>query len=292
MELRQIGTFINAAQYESFTKSSEALGYTQSAVTIQIKLLEEELETKLFDRMGKKCKLTPKGREFLNYAYEIMNAANNAKLSMKTGDEPDGELTVGTLDSICYAKLPAVIHYFRQHHPKVNLHIITGSPPDLIDMMEHNKVDLIYILDEPLYNNNWHKAMEIPEPIVFVASPGLELGTGGALRFDDLMEQPFFLTEKGANYHLILDKYLAARGRSIVPCFENSNPDFILKMLKENDGVSFLPYFCVENDIEEKALKLLNVTDIKSFMYRQIFYHKNKWKTREMEEFIRLEAKK
>ena len=52
MELRQINTFIHAAQYQSFTKAALALGYTQSAVTVQIRLLEEELETKLFDRIG------------------------------------------------------------------------------------------------------------------------------------------------------------------------------------------------------------------------------------------------
>ncbi|MBS6646974.1 MAG: LysR family transcriptional regulator, partial [Clostridiaceae bacterium] len=57
METRQLYTFIKVAQLQSFSKAAEALGYSQSAVTVQIKLLENELETRLFDRVGKKITL-------------------------------------------------------------------------------------------------------------------------------------------------------------------------------------------------------------------------------------------
>ena len=65
MEIRQLQTFVQAAQLESFSKTAEMLGYSQSAVTVQIRLLENELETKLFDRMGKKISLTPSGDSIL-----------------------------------------------------------------------------------------------------------------------------------------------------------------------------------------------------------------------------------
>ena len=61
MEIRQIQTFVQAARLGSFSKAAEMLGYSQSAVTVQIRLLETELDTKLFDRMGKKISLTPQG---------------------------------------------------------------------------------------------------------------------------------------------------------------------------------------------------------------------------------------
>ncbi|MGN0483676.1 MAG: LysR family transcriptional regulator, partial [Lachnospiraceae bacterium] len=59
-------------------------------------------------------------------------------------------------------------------------------------------------------------------------------------------------------------------------------------MLLENQGVSFLPYFAVQENVENGKLSVLDVADIHVCMYQQIFYHKNKWKTKEMEEFIRL----
>ena len=68
MELRQLSTLIRAAQLQSFSKAAESLGYSQSAVTVQIRLLEEELGTRLFDRIGRKVTLTPQGSRFLTSA--------------------------------------------------------------------------------------------------------------------------------------------------------------------------------------------------------------------------------
>ena len=288
MELRQINTFIHAAQYQSFTKAALALGYTQSAVTVQIRLLEEELETKLFDRIGKQIRLTEKGEEFLGYAYEVLNLANHAKLAMKEEEELTGSLHIGALDSICFSKLPPIIQFFRQLHPRVHITVSAGSLPELSRMMEHSEVDLIYVIDEPLYNSSWYKAMEIPEPIVFVASPDIDFGPRGSISLEELIKKPFFLTEKGANYRMILDKYLAAKNLAVTPAFETRSPALILKVLRENTGVAFLPYFCIENDLEERRLKVIHVTDIKSFLYLQVFCHKMKRRTREMEAFIRL----
>ena len=73
MEIRQLITFISAAQMGSFSRAAEELGYTQSAVTIQIKNLEDELGAKLFDRMGKQVTLTARGQQFLKRANNIVN---------------------------------------------------------------------------------------------------------------------------------------------------------------------------------------------------------------------------
>ena len=70
MEFRQLNTFIQVAKFQSFSKAAEHLGYSQSAVTVQIRMLEKELNTRLFDRMGKKILLTSQGQEFL---VEIFN---------------------------------------------------------------------------------------------------------------------------------------------------------------------------------------------------------------------------
>ena len=63
MEFRQLNTFIQVAKFQSFSKAAEHLGYSQSAVTVQIRMLEKELNTRLFDRMGKKILLTSQGQE-------------------------------------------------------------------------------------------------------------------------------------------------------------------------------------------------------------------------------------
>ena len=72
MEFRQLNTFIQVAKFQSFSKAAEHLGYSQSAVTVQIRMLEKELNTRLFDRMGKKILLTSQGQEFLECANTIL----------------------------------------------------------------------------------------------------------------------------------------------------------------------------------------------------------------------------
>ena len=82
MELRQFQTFVQAAQLQSFSRAAQQLGYSQSAVTVQIRLLEKELGTRLFDRMGKQVILTAQGRKFLEHANRVLYEVSRTRLSM------------------------------------------------------------------------------------------------------------------------------------------------------------------------------------------------------------------
>ncbi len=288
MEFRQLQTFVTITHAESFSRAAELLGYSQSAVTVQIRLLEEELQVRLFDRMGKKTVLTAQGRQLLEYANRIIQEVNQAKSAIVQDTELSEPLHVGTLESLCFSKLPQLLGYFRSNYPKVPVKVTTATPKELIAMMEKNQLDLIYFLDRPRYNNNWNKELEVREPIVFVTSPESPLASRKGLRLVEILDEPFFLTEKNENYRRELDQYLESRDRVITPFLEASNTEFIIQMIRRNRGVSFLPYFAVQESVRAGQLAVLDVTDFGVAMYRQIFYHKNKWKTREMGEFIRL----
>lgn len=292
MEIRQLQTFVQAAQLESFSKTAEMLGYSQSAITVQMRLLETELNTRLFDRMGKKVVLTPQGREFLKSANKILYEVNKASKSMNDDRELTNLLHVGTIESLCTAKFPRILSEFHSLHPRVNLQITIDSPEKLIRMMDHNELDLIYILDTPRWDENWVKVMELAEPVVFVASAASKFAGKEKMVLDDILQEPFFLTEKHANYRQALDQQLALRRQFISPVLEISDTAFIIHMLELNQGLSFLPYFAVEQDIYKHRITTLDIKDIHISMYRQIFYHKNKFRTREMEEFIRLADKR
>ena len=292
MEIRQLQTFVQAAQLESFSKTAEMLGYSQSAITVQMRLLETELNTRLFDRMGKKVVLTPQGREFLKSANKILYEVNKASKSMNDDRELTNPLHVGTIESLCTAKFPRILSEFHSLHPRVNLQITIDSPEKLIRMMDHNELDLIYILDTPRWDENWVKVMELAEPVVFVASAASKFAGKEKMVLDDILQEPFFLTEKHAKYRQALDQQLALRRQFISPVLEISDTAFIIHMLELNQGLSFLPYFAVEQDIYKHRITTLDIKDIHISMYRQIFYHKNKFRTREMEEFIRLADKR
>ena len=290
MEFRQLYTFIQVAQQESFSKAAENLGYSQSAVTVQIRSLEDELHTKLFTRMGKHIALTDQGRRFLSGAYNTIFEANQAKLSVQDRGQLLGSLHIGVLDSLCAASLPHILRRFRSEHPQVVIRITTGSPEELIRKMDQGLLDLIYILDDPRYNNSWHKEMEVREEIVFVASNDVarELQGKTPLCVSDLLDLPFFLTERESNYHRALRHFIASQDCDLSPMLEISNVSFIIRLLETSRGVSFLPWYAVEDSVRAGTLSVLDVADLHIRMYRQIFYHKATGKTREMDEFIRI----
>lgn len=286
MEFRQLNTFITVAQMKSFSKAAELLGYSQSAVTVQIRLLEEELNTRLFDRLGRSISLTAQGLRFLEQAQRILKEVSRAKEMAGEGEELTNPLHIGTLESLCFAKLPAVLRHFRTNHPQVPIKITTGSPGQLYEMLEQNQLDFIYLLDRSRHSKNWLKVMEHREPIVFVTSPVYWGRRNRNVVVKDLMEDPFFLTEKNENYRRELDAFLETKDQELVSAVEISNTEFIIKMLKENGGISYLPYFAAEESLKNGELIVLEATDLKTVMYQQVFVHKNKWQTREMEEGI------
>lgn len=170
------------------------------------------------------------------------------------------------------------------------IRVTIGEPEHLIEQMERGELDMIYILDEPQYNNDWRKLMEQREKVVFVASASLgeELRGIPDLKVEQLLDKPFYLTERDANYRRVLDRFLASRETILTPFLECSDTSFIIKMLEINRGISFLPWYAVEQSVRQGKLSLLNVTNLHVSLYRQIFSHKEKWHTREMNEFVRL----
>ncbi len=286
MEFRQLKTFITAARLESFSKAAQILGYSQSAVTVQIRLLEEELGVRLFYRLGKGISLTAQGKQFFRQSQLILKEVNQAKEMAAKEGELKNPLHIGTLESLCSAKLPGVLAYFRASHPQVSIKITTAPPARLYEMLEHNLLDLIYLLDRARFNEDWEKVMEKREPMVFVTSPDFWGGRKRQVPLKNLVKEPFFLTEKNENYRRELDSFLEERSLSLTPALEISNTDFLIRQLKENGGISYLPLFAAREGIEKGELVSLETDGPQVFMYQQIFYHKSKWKTREMDAFI------
>lgn len=286
MEIRQLQTFVTAARLESFSKAAKLLGYSQSAVTVQIRLLEEELGTRLFNRLGRRISLTAQGQRFLEQSQQILTCICQAAESAKEEGELKHPLHIGTLESLCSSKLPPVLGWFRTCHPKVPIKITTATPGQLYELLEQDRLDLIYLLDRSRYNKNWIKAMEVTDPIVFVTSSGYWGERPRHICLRDIIQEPFFLTEKDENYRKELDAFLESQDLELIPAMEISNTDFIIRMLMENGGISYLPGFAVKDGIQSGRLIALDVQDIHTVMYQQIFLHKSKWKTREMSAFI------
>ena len=173
--------FTGGQNFRVFSKPPGNLGYSQAAVTIQIKQLEQELGVHLFDRIGKQTTLTHQGQVFYEYASAIMRDLAQAKDAMANPTELTGQLCLGTIESICSSIFPDLLTEYHRLHPKVNVNIITDSPDRLLEQMNANVIDIVYFLDKRIYDPKWEKVMEQPEQILFAASADHPLRQKGEL---------------------------------------------------------------------------------------------------------------
>lgn len=286
MEIRNLITFVRIAEVRNFSKTAEQLGYSQSAVTMQIKQLEAELQVQLFERIGKKAKLTQAGQRLLPYALDILSAAGKAESIAREPEQISGKLRIGTCESYVISVLPPVFMEMGERCPGVELSTHTAPVPDLIDMPRQNDIDILYFLDEKLYFPEWIKVMEQPENIYFVSSSSSPLARMKKIPISRLVEEPLYLTEKGISYRYAMEQTLAAAGYELHPRLEVGNTDVITRFLLKNKGISFLPEYVVKDDVAEGRLAILDTECPRIVMWSQLAYHRNKYVTPQMKLFL------
>lgn len=285
MELRTLITFLRIAELQSFSKAADELAYSQAAVTIQIRELEKELNTRLFDRIGKKISLTHQGECFLLHARKIIEEVDNARNALQEDPKPSGTLKIGMVESLCSALFPDLLKQYHNLYPQVDIQVETAAPEKLLAMLDRNELDFVYILDQQRLSTNWIKVIEKTEEIVFVCAASHPLAKRSNLTLNDLLQETFILTERNVSYRHELDQRLLQSGLAIKPYLEIGNTDFIIQMIRNQQGISFLPKFTVSND---KALTILSIKDFSLFSWQQVLYHKNKWINPQMKAFFDL----
>lgn len=279
MELRNLTTFIKVAELHSFSEAARQLEYSQSAVSTQIKQLEFELETPLFNRIGRTVALTDQGHTFLEYAQKILRISNEAKNSIREIPMESGELRIAMAESLCISFFPEILQKYCQRYPMVHITIKTGITDEMFKMLLQNEVDMIYTLDERIYQKELRLLLDEPETVCFVAPKGHPLEQEKNIFLKQLMNYPFLLTEKQMSYRHQLDQALAGRGLELTPDLELGNTEILKKLVLNGMGLSYLPKFVVQKELDERQMVALDVKDFSAKIWRQLIEHKGKWIT-------------
>ena len=127
MDIRNLKTFIKVAELNNFTKAAQALGYSQSAVTVQMQQLETELGLPLFDRIGKNIKLNQYGLNFVSYAIGVIEAMEKAESFAVESKNMRGFIRFGIVDSILNSVFIPILPEFNRRFPNISVGITVGS---------------------------------------------------------------------------------------------------------------------------------------------------------------------
>ncbi len=277
MDLKTLTTFISVAELSSFTKTARTLGYSQSTISFQIRQLEEELNAQLFERINHTVVLTERGKEVLRYAYQVQQLTTELTETMEDRSGPRGHIRLAMADSLCDSLLSRQFLTFRERHPNITLKIIAAGTEEMFHLVNHNEVDAILTLDNHIYNTEYVIAREKQVAMHFVASPASPLCRAGSLSVEELVRQPFLLTERNMSYRRLLDEKLAALSLEIHPLLEIGSTALICSLVEQNAGISFLPDYVTAEKAAAGSLVYLPTGDFSVEVWKQLLYHRDKW---------------
>ena len=286
MELRNLVTFIHVAELGSFTKAAEQLGYSQSTISFQIKQLEEELGCLLFERINHTITLTERGHELVSYAHQVCALTDEFKESLTKEEECSGHIHIVTPDSVCEEMIDSHYIDFHNKYPNISIKFTNADTSVMFDMLDHNEADAIITLDSHSYRKDYVIAKEEPLSMHFVTNAKSKFAGRQNLRIQDIVGEPFILTEYGQGYRRVFDKELAKKSLDITPVLEIGRTDIITHVLCESQMISFLPDFVTKDLVADGKLCYLDICDLNIDIWKQLIYHKNKWLSKSLKIFI------
>lgn len=283
MDLKKLETFIQVAEQGSFTKAAEKLGYTQSAVSFQIKQLEELLNTVLFERINHSIKLTPKGREILSLAHRMIALANDIEKTANDTNEISGTIRIAMADSLCHFIFWDNFSSFHKLYPNIKLKVISTSTEEMFRLAKQNDVDLIFTLDKHIYDTNYVIVKEHEINTSLIAAADSTIPLKAEMSLNEIKNIPMILTEKGMSYRRILEEYAAKKSLELEPLLEIGDTDLICHLVEQDAGISFLPDFVTKDYVNSGRIRQIKLTDFSAGIWIQILYHRDKWVTPQMQ---------
>ncbi|MEU5839627.1 LysR family transcriptional regulator [Streptomyces diacarni] len=212
METRLLETFGALARTGSFTGAATELRLAQSTVTAQIKALEKELGTRLFDRLPRGALLTEAGRRLLTLAEEVREAEVRLLAAAHEDGPVAGTVVVGAAETLCAAHLPAVISTLRSRHPDVDVHLQPCATAGAVTGLRAGHLDCALLLEEQADFPDVTAERVADQPLVLLCAPEHPLaGLREPATWQELVQESFFLHEQGCSY----SDWLAQRLRTV-----------------------------------------------------------------------------
>ena len=200
MDLRQLEILRAIAESGSFTAAGARLHVSQSAISRQILLLEEEFKEPLFIRFGRRIQITPTGETLLQLSHRVFaDIRDTSESILDTKKKLTGTLRLVGGMTVCLYVFPTLLKEFRRHHPDVDIKVITGGTPRLLRKLRSGAADL-GLLTLPIDDPALATVPVIREELLLVMPAGHRLATAEADRAEALVRQPFILFESGLEH--------------------------------------------------------------------------------------------
>lgn len=274
METRFLTTFRAIASLESFTLAARQLGYSQSTVSAQIRSLEAEAGARLFQRTGRKLRLTDTGTRLLELSENILSLETKVRELSSEGSGPSGELRIAAVESLIVVRLRDVLATFRSVCPDVCVSLHNSVCVETVDSVVHAEVELAFVIMPPLRHPDLEVIPLATEEMVFVASANADEDLLLRALACGRLEECFIFTEQGCTYRIVVEHFFRERG--VIPGhrMELWSMDAIRQYVENGFGISFMPRMYVEEAVRRGKMKILKAPRIEETFCTQLLRKK------------------
>ena len=254
MEISQLRTLIHVADLGSLSKAADRLNIAQPALSRQIRLLEEELGVRLFDRHGRGMIITNHGHDVLRHALRVMAELEEIRTIVSDVNAPlRGHVSIGMPPTAGDILSEPLASAFRDTHPEATLRIVSAYTGYLLDWMQRGEVDAAI-----LYNPRSARTLRIQplleETLFLIGPPGAGLSLAQDIEFSELENQRLLLPSVGHGLRSLLDHYAHEAGFQLNIKIEADSYSTLKSLVCNDHGVTVLPLAPIHEELREGHL--------------------------------------
>jgi LysR family cyn operon transcriptional activator len=260
MEMRQLQYFLAVAKHESFTRAADSVHVSQPSLSVQVAALEQELGTRLFDRLGRKIALTQAGELFRQHAERALRELDHGtQVVQELQGAKRGRVTVGTLSTVNSYLIAPLVSRFKQRFPGIHLQIHAQPNSDIVSGILSSRLDLgICLL--PLEHPQLTAISLFEERLALIAPRSAQLSKT-RVRVEELAELPLILMPADYCLRKMVEGQCAKAGVEPQVSLEMTSPEGILQAVAEGAGMTILPELYVRLRLPRTDLRIVEIYD-------------------------------
>ncbi len=286
MNFHQLRIFYTVAKHRSFTRAGNELLLTQPAVSIQVQQLEEEYQTKLFDRVGKKVILTEAGKILLNYAASILDLSRQADSALQDlRGLKTGTLNIGAGLTLGAYYVPEIIKGFSKKYPQISIRMHLDNSFQVIENILSFKDDLGFVARV----HHQDRLTVFPffrEKLVLITSCSHPRAKKKGLSIHDVEGERFILRERGSATREVVEETLQKSHVPIKVVMELGSNEAIKAAVQAGLGMSIISNRVVLREVKMKTLVTHSFSDTQMERDLYVVYHKDKYLSSPVQGFI------
>jgi DNA-binding transcriptional LysR family regulator len=288
MDMRQLEMFRAVAEEGAFTAAAERLHVSQSAVSRQLKLLEEELGTLVFHRMGRGVTITGAGQLLLAAAHRISREIDDVVSQISdTKALQRGVLSIGGGMTVCLYILPKLLKKFRAHYKQMELRVTTGSADGILRLLRTREIE-IALLTLPIVAADLEVVPVLKEEMVIVTAARHALARERSVDPQKLARHPLILFETGSNTRRVVDEFFLAEEIPHNVIMETENVEIIKSMVASGLGVTIIPYAAIAGEGRHSRFRWMRLRGRRLYRETGWVYLKSDYRPRAVTEVLRV----